>query len=258
MLNMQVKQPVGIFPANTLPVTVTRSCPLNCAHCKAHYLKHMVHVENIEKYIDKYSSFLISGGMSYSGEIPFKPHMEKLRSLKEKYNIKYNFHIGFPQKPPFEIEKVADVVSFDFFGDEKVLEEVYGLRRETTQILDSLIPLNVKKIPHVTIGILCGKITHEYVALEVLSKHFKSIVLNVFIPTPGTKFEHCTPPPIEQVVEIFEYASKNFENVVLGCMQPKGEYRKALQEAVSKYTDYIVKPVSKDYKYNGCCSFYLI
>ncbi|MGC8819830.1 MAG: radical SAM protein [Fervidobacterium sp.] len=230
---------------------------MNCSHCGGHYITHMIHVDDIEKYVDKYKSFLISGGMFPNGEIPFKPYLGKLRDLKEKYELKYNFHIGFPINPPLELENVADVISFDFFADRQVLRELYGIERTAEQILNSVCPLKVKKVPHVTIGVICGKITHEPKAIEMLSEHFDSIVLNVFVPTKNTKYENCNPPDIGDVELVFELASKSFESVTLGCMQPKGEYRRKLQEIVANYANFIVKPVNKNYVLSGCCAFHM-
>lgn len=248
---------IGIDPSTTLSVSVTRGCPLNCAHCGGHYLKHMIYVEELEKYVDRYKSFLVSGGMLPNGEIPFGRYISYLKELKEKYGLKYNFHIGFPLQPPYEIEEVADVVSFDFYADRNVLREVYGIEREPEQILNAVLPLKVKKVPHITIGVLCGKISHEEKAVEILSKYFESIVLNVFIPTPLTKYANCQPPRIDDVEIIFAKASDLFKNVVLGCMHPKGEYRRMLQERIQKYAGFIVKPTTKSYDYHGCCSFYV-
>jgi len=248
---------VKIDPSATLSISVTKSCPMNCAHCGGHYVKHMIHVEELEKYVEKYKSFLISGGMLPNGEIPFGPYIKYLKFLKEKYGLKYNFHIGFPKEPPVEIEEIADVVSFDFFADKNVLKEVYGIEREPEEILNSVLPLKVKKVPHVTVGILCGKISHEVRALEILSKYFESVVLNIFIPTANTKYANCQPPSIDDVEELFKVASGLFEDVVLGCMHPKGEYRKALQERIAKYVGFIVKPTDRKYDIPGCCSFYV-
>ncbi|ABS61535.1 MULTISPECIES: radical SAM protein [Fervidobacterium] len=251
-----MKSAIGIDPSSTLPISVTKSCPMNCGHCGGHYIKHMVHIDDIEKYLDRYNSFLVSGGMFPSGEIPFKPYLEKLRQLKETHDLKYNFHIGFPKNPPYELEGIADVISFDFFGDKDVLKELYGIDRTPEEILDSILPLNVKKVPHVTIGVICGKITHEPKAIDILSEYFNSIVLNIFIPTTGTKYSDCQPPLLEEVEKIFDLASKKFEKITLGCMQPKGDYRKKLQEIVSNYANFIVKPFDKNYAFDGCCAFY--
>lgn len=96
------------------------------------------------------------------------------------------------------------------------------------------------------------------------------MVLNVFIPTAQTRFQDCTPPRLEEVEEVFKYASERLENVVFGCMQPRGEYRKRLQEEVQKYVDFLVKPVNKSvdtsnnsndkindkiHDFCGCCAF---
>lgn len=257
-----IKSPVGISPSKTLSVTVTKSCPFKCAHCNSHYLEHMVHIEelisNIEEFAKNYSSFLISGGMLLNGEIPFGPYIAKLKFLKEKYNIRYNFHIGFPKRILYELEGIADVVSFDFYGDSEVLRSIYGIEREPEDIIKALLPLNVKKVPHITVGVMCGKATHEYKAIEILSEYFESVVLNVFIPTIGTKFENCPPPSLCDVEKVFEHASKHFKHVVLGCMQPKGDYRRQLQSLISKYVDFIVKPLDRKYTHYDCCSFYTI
>ncbi|MBO8160419.1 MAG: radical SAM protein [Thermosipho sp. (in: Bacteria)] len=243
-----------VNPSGTLPITVTYSCSMNCKHCGGVYIKRMPHISNIEKYAKKYNSFLISGGMTKDGNIPFSSYLEKLRILKERYNLLYNFHIGFPKYPPFEIENVADVVSFDFFSDEKILNEIYGIKRSTDEILNAVLPLKTPKIPHITIGILCGKITHELKSIEILSNYFDTIVLNILIPTKNTFYEKCSPPKVEEVSEIFKEAKRKFEKVILGCMHPHGEYRKKLLSNISDYLDVFVNSSSKEYDFKGCCA----
>jgi len=249
-----------VDPIATIPVSVTGSiCSLKCKHCDAHYLSHMKSVEDMKVLASKgATSFLISGGVLKNGEIPFSPHMDLFDELKRKYQLKYNFHIGFPQRPVQEIEKVADVISFDFFGNSQILEQVYSLRRDPTMQISMIKSLSVPAVPHITVGILCGKITHEFQSLKMLSNYFDRVVLNVFIPTQGTAFENCPPPELEEVKMIFKYASNRFSKVALGCMQPKGSYRKKLQDMVSQYADIIVKPVEKTQPdFLGCCSFLL-
>jgi len=243
-----------VNPSGTLPISVTNSCPMNCKHCGGIYIKSMVHISNIEKYIGKYNSFLISGGMTKDGIIPFKQYIPKLYDLKEKYNLIYNFHIGFPKNPPYEIEKVADVVSFDFFSDKEVLQEIYGITRTPNEILNSVLPLKTPKVPHVTIGILCGKITHELSSIKILSQYFDTIVLNILIPTRKTVFEKCSPPKIDEVKDIFKEASKRFKSVILGCMHPHGKYREKLLKNISNYLDVFVNSASKEFDFKGCCS----
>lgn len=249
-----------VDPIATIPVSVTGStCSLECKHCGAHYLSHMKSIEDMKVLASKgVKSFLISGGVLKNGEIPFSSYTDLLDELKRKYQLKYNFHIGFPHKLAEEIEKVADVISFDFFGDSQILEKVYSLRRDPATQISMIKSLSVPAVPHITVGILCGKITHEFQSLKMLSNYFDSVVLNVFIPTQGTAFENCFPPDLEEVERVFKYASSRFSKVALGCMQPKGSYRKKLQNMVSQYVDIIVKPVKKNQPdFLGCCSFLL-
>jgi len=253
---------IKIDPSATMSVTVTRGCSMNCPHCGGHYLRHMVHVDEMEKYVGRYNSFLVSGGMMPDGHIPFEGYIPKLYDLKVTYGLKYNFHVGFPENTPFELDSLADVVSFDMFGDSNVLKDIYSISRTPEEIIEIVMPLKAKKVPHITIGIMCGKITHEYRAIDLLSKYFDTVVLNVFIPTPNTKFQSCMLPNIEEVVDVFKYASEKINNVVLGCMHPRGEYRKSLQERVQKYIGFLVKPVDKSnnltdkiYDFCGCCAF---
>ncbi|MFN3328494.1 MAG: radical SAM protein, partial [Fervidobacterium pennivorans] len=58
------------------------------------------------------------------------------------------------------------------------------------------------------------------------------------------------------VEQVFKYAKNYFTQIVLGCMQPRGEYRKRLQRIISRYTDFVVKPVDRQYSHYNCCSFY--
>ncbi len=243
-----------------VPVSVTRSfCPMNCKHCGGVYLKHMIGVDEMEDYARKgYRTFLISGGMLRDGSIPFEPFRDDLSRLKKKYDLVYNFHIGFPKDFPEIVEEMADVISADFFANEEVMKEVYGISRRSDEILEILLMFSKPVVPHVTIGILCGKITHEFDSLEILSKHFDSIVLNVFVPTPGTLYSECDPPKVEEVVEVFKKARRMFKKVFLGCMQPRGVYRVKLQNAIFNLVDGITKPVISKPNVKNCCALEII
>ncbi len=249
---------VFIDPSTTKPVSVTGIfCPLNCNHCGGVYLKHMINVGDIEHFAKSgVKSFLISGGMNRNGEIPFERHYKTLKALKIRYDLKYNFHVGFPEDFPEIVEELADVISADFFGDAEVLKQVYGLERNPDEILKILKTFRKPVVPHVTVGILCGRITHEYKAIELLKGDFHNIVLNVFVPTRKTPFENCNSPPVDNVIRVFEFAKMHFKRVFLGCMQPKGIYRKELQEKLIGIVDGITKPViNRKETVKGCCAF---
>ena len=242
-----------------VPVSVTgKFCPMNCKHCGGVYLKHMVPIRKMEEFAKAGRKvFLISGGMTKDGKIPFDSYYSLLKSLKHKHNLKYNFHIGFPLEFPAMVDELADVVSADFYADSAVLKEVYGIERSVEDQLSIITFFKSPVVPHITIGVSCGRITHEYRAIDILSDHFDRIVLNVFIPTRGTLYESCTPPDLDEVEKVFKYAKEKFKIVFLGCMQPKGLYRVKLQERLG-FIDGITKPVLKKANAKNCCAFEVI
>lgn len=186
------------------------------------------------------------------GSIPFERYEDELQEYKKKYNLLYNFHVGF-QKSQLARE-LANVVSMDFFGDTSVLKKIYRLDLTPEDILN-ISRFYRKVVFHITIGILGGQISHEEKALEILSKETDSIVLNVFIPTPNTPFGKYSPPDPKEILRIFKKARKLFKTVILGCMQPKGTYRKELQSIVKDLVDVVTKPVDGSGKFKGCCAF---
>lgn len=239
-----------------VPVSVTGSrCPMNCKHCGGVYLKHMVPIWDMKKFVDEGRKvFLISGGMSINGEIPFGKWEVILEKLKKENTLKYNFHVGFPRRRNEVANKLADVISADFFADPDVMEEIYNIRRDPLEQIYVMKSYDVRVVPHLTIGVMCGEITHELRAIEMLSKNFRSIVLNVFIPTPSTVYENCPSPSLDDVLKIFKIAREKFDVVFLGCMQPKGVYRNELQSKI-RFVDGITKPVINGERNYNCCAF---
>ncbi|MCS7175964.1 MAG: radical SAM protein [Pseudothermotoga sp.] len=251
---------IFVDPNWTIPISLTgNACFVNCSHCGGHYLAHMKTLQDLDRFAAKgYKSFLISGGLEKDLLVPFMNYLSLLRDLKGRYKLVYNFHVGFPQKRLEEIEDLADIVSFDFFTDPSVMEAVYGFSIDPFHLLKAIETTKVPAIPHITIGIFKGRISQEHQALELLSQRFNSIVLNVFVPTPATKFAGFPPPNLAEVREIFEHAREKFKFIALGCMQPKGQYRRLLQQVVKPFVDVIVKPLSKvEVNFKGCCAFLL-
>jgi len=245
---------VYVDPSFTVPVSVTGgTCALKCPHCGGHYLKHMARVEDIPTYaLRGFKSFLISGGMSPDGGIPFEAFKETLKGYKEEYGLLYNFHVGF--KKSRVAKELADVVSMDFFGDPSVVKSIYGMEKTPDELIE-IANYYGKVVFHVTVGIMGGRITHEEKALEILSTHTDTVVLNVFVPTRNTPFEACPTPNLDEVVRIFEKAREKFKKVILGCMQPGGGYRELLQKSIREYVDVVTKPVGGEGQFKGCCAF---
>lgn len=251
---------ISVDPSETVPISLTGSvCSMNCAHCGGHYLAHMKTLQQLEQFAKKgYKSFLISGGLGKDLLVPFANHSSTLRKLKLQYDLFYNLHVGFPQKRLEGLEELADVVSFDFFADPSVMEAVYGFSVDTFRLLEAISSSKTPAVPHVTVGILEGRISHEYRALEILSQHFDRVVLNVFVPTLNTKFADFSPPDLSEVRELFKFACEKFKFVALGCMQPKGHYRWLLQQTVEPFVNIMVKPLIKvETNFKGCCAFLL-
>lgn len=256
-----------IYPNKTQAVSLTGlKCALNCRHCGAHYLQFMKSIENLNLN-DSKTSLLISGGCDKEGRVPIKENLDLLKKLK-KQGFKLNLHTGLfdvrangprtthcvrvrGEHSPLldEIKDLADSVSFDFLVDDDTIKTVYGFDKtgeDYCDLLKAMLDKGLNVTPHITIGILGGKIKGEYEALRALKNlPCKEVVLLIFIPTKGTFYENCAPPPIAEVEKLFYYARKILKDkkITLGCLRPKGSYRYLTDiTAIGNYFDKIVMP----------------
>ena len=242
------------FPVKTESISLTgANCALNCAHCGGHYLKGMTDIKNLsdrEPFELNFTSALISGGCTSKGKVPFWNKIDLLKELRK--NIRLNFHVGLVDEEEIRLLKdLADVVSFDFVGDEETIHEVYGLPYKIADYIQVYQELrkNVRVIPHVTLGLRGGTWSGEEKALKILqSNGVDALVLNVLIPTTGTLYEDKSPLDLEEVIRFIANARLRFPNtpLILGCMRPKGNYRQKLdQAAVALGINRIVMPTPK-------------
>lgn len=233
-------------PAQTLPISLTgSSCALDCAHCGRYYLESMTAIENAD--VSGYRSCLISGGCDARGRVPVTTHLEEMRRWHP--GRRFNWHVGLIDEVDLQtILPLVDVVSFDVVGDEPTIREVYGIERTTDEYLATYKMLReyVRVVPHLTLGLRGGKFSGEYKALDMLqTAGLSALVLLVFIPTPGTRYAACTPPPQAQVVDFLLHARAVLPDVpiLLGCMRPGGKYRRELDSlAVRAGVNTIVNP----------------
>ncbi|MGC9023631.1 MAG: radical SAM protein [Chloroflexia bacterium] len=238
-------------PRNTRAISLTGSgCALNCAHCGRHYLEAMLPIAGLspqDPSLDGASSLLISGGCDREGRVPFTAHLEEVRALRPGRRL--NWHVGLiGEKEAAALAGLADIISFDLVGDDDTIAEVYGLKatvedyRRTYRLLRRSLPV----VPHITIGLRGGRISGERAALRLLQEEgAEAIVFLVLIPTPGTRYAHCTPPPLREVAGLLAEARLAFPTIplLLGCMRPGGAYRRALDSlAVRAGINRIVKP----------------
>jgi len=216
-------------------------------------------------------SFLISGGLGEGLYVPWGRYEDELKSLRREHEVRFNIHTG-PKISVDAIEslkELADVVSFDVIGKHRTMKEVYGVDvwKDSIRTLEMLIKAEIKVIPHVTIGLEGGLMTHEFEAVSIISDlGLDCVVFLVLIPTAQTPYAHSPLPEIERVRDLF--SSVEIQKI-LGCMVPRGHYRKELQRtAVDTGFTAIVKPVSEtikkieaenrdDIEYvDECCAFY--
>ncbi len=239
----------------TVPVSVTgTACSLLCKHCNAHYLKHMMNVNSVN-IPDGTKSILVSGGSTKDGKVPVLAHMNEIKRLKEK-GYKLNFHVGLvDEKEAVEITKIADAISFDFVGDNETIKYVYNLNKRVEDYIrtfEALKKYTDNVYPHITVGLNCSKITHEFKAIDILSRYTqKKVVFIVFIPTKNTAFERCPVPNLKDVEDVFAYARKKFDcDLNLGCMYPTGTHRDEIaMAAIENGFNLITQPSKRIIEY---------
>lgn len=233
-------------PVNTAVISLTGTqCALDCAHCGGHYLRGMQPIW--EARVDGATSCLISGGCDALGRVPVTTHLDRIKAIRQGRGM--NWHVGLiGEREIRAIAPYVDVISFDFVGDDETIREVYGLDVTVEDYAQSyqLLRRYARVWPHITIGLRGGEIGHEHRALEILSDlGVEGLVLIVFIPTAGTRYADCPPPPIEAVVDILIEARLRFPDkpLYLGCMRPRGRYRIELDPlAVRAGVNTIVNP----------------
>ncbi|MFP4498707.1 MAG: radical SAM protein [Vulcanimicrobiota bacterium] len=264
------------YPQNTLPVSVTGSnCSLNCKHCRGYYLKSMKTLKDVEipaHIPENITSFLISGGSTTQGKVPILNHLSLLQKLKQK-GYRLNLHTGLAgHKEAGRLAELADVVSLDFPGDEAAIKEVYGLNKKPEDYIRVFKYLSefTRVAPHLTLGLNRGKICGEFSALEALaSLNAEKIIFLVIIPTPHTPFYNIKPPSLKKIEKVLDFARQilPMAKFGLGCMHPRGRYKKELEKIALKFNfTSIVNPSrelvdlfnNENIKYKidrECCSF---
>jgi hypothetical protein len=222
-------------PVDTIPVSVTgAACALDCAHCNRVYLRHMRTLPEVAApgALPAGASLLISGGCDAQGRVPLMPHLETLRDLAANHRL--NLHVGLIGADEARaLAPLAEVVSFDVVGDRAAAREVYGLDVGLDDYMRTLDALrqHVAVVPHVTIGLRGGQPSGERAALDALAaREIERLVYIVLIPTAGTRYVHCDPPPLAYVADLLLETRLRLPrtDLILGCMRPRGHYGRVL------------------------------
>ncbi|MEG1311132.1 MAG: radical SAM protein [Romboutsia sp.] len=227
-----------VYPNETLAISTTgNSCNLSCAHCNGNYLNNMVPINDYESKIKNKNirSFLLSGGCSFEGDVPINNHIETIKKLK-KDGYKLNAHLGLMDKSSIEnICKYLDAVSFDLVFDKETIKEVYKIDKDKEDYIKTyeMIGQNTEVSPHICIGLKGGIVKGEYEIINYLSQnHPKKLTFIVLIPTKNTEYEDVSPPDLNEVCDVLCEARIKMPNteINLGCMRPRGIYRKELDK----------------------------
>jgi uncharacterized radical SAM superfamily protein len=234
------------YPLDTALVSLTgEHCALGCAHCAGHYLRHMQPIWSAQ--VEGATSVLISGGCDPVGRVPVDAHLDRIRAIRPGRRL--NWHVGLIDEA--EMQRIApyvDDISFDVVGDTETIRDVYGLDATPADYVATYVMLRryARVIPHITVGLRCGRIGHERPAMDALAEvGLDGLVFIVFIPTPGTAYADCPPPVVEEVALLLAEARQRFPSIPvhLGCMRPRRVYRSRLDPlAVRAGVNVIVSP----------------
>ncbi|HIU64935.1 MAG TPA: radical SAM protein [Candidatus Avacidaminococcus intestinavium] len=238
-------------PTQTESISVTGdACALKCAHCGGHYLSKMTPLARLQKAEDiKGTSCLISGGCDLTGKVNVVDKLEHLKSIKGQR--RYNFHVGLLNEDEIKLlAPLADVISFDFLGDNETIRETLKLTQVTVEDYVQCFHLLKKYCsnvaPHICIGLRGGQLSGERQALHLLAKAgVERLIFIVLVPTKNTEYATCEPPAIAEVTALLEEARILLPTtpLVLGCMRPPGKYRSELDiAAINSGINGIVQP----------------
>ncbi len=223
-----------VYPRLTLPVRSTgRDCPLKCAHCRGRYLKGMTALEEaLARPPGRETSYLLSGASDLTGKVPHRERLAEVAQLAARGPL--NLHTGLVgEEEAEELGKIARVVSFDFLVDRETIRDIYGLEASGEDFIRCYRSLkrHARVVPHLCVGLNRGLLRGEYEALKALKEEgADAISFIIFMPTPGTPLEKCSPPPPEEAARLLAAARLLFPGTPLhlGCMRPGGRYRSRL------------------------------
>ena len=265
------------------PLSITgNSCSLKCDHCNAEILKSMDSViipDDLYRranqiFKSKGKGFLLSGGSNAKGIVEILPYIDTIKKIKADFKLKVIVHCGIITEEIADglLDAGVDSAMLDIIGDEDTIRTVYHLKASVDDYDNSLKYLSERNIPcspHVVIGLKHGKISGEFNAVDIISKHnISSLVLVGFMPMGNTKMENITPPEPEEIGDVFIYAREKFTRtpVLLGCERPYGMNKFKIEELAVKaglngiaYPSEGIIPFSKELKLKPlysdvCCS----
>lgn len=254
-------------------------CALNCRYCSRTYLKHMPSALTPQQlywlmrklYREGVRGFLISGGFTREGKLPFHGFLDVIREFKSRYEVVISIHSGLVDVSEARMLREArvDVVDFEFSLNPTYTSVVKGLGEKfIDKMAESLKALYLEGpeyiAPHIIIGSSLGLLGNEFSEIDFLRDYNPYLIVAlIYTPTPGTPSHKDPEPRIDYVLSVLKYLKRVSKGEVgLGCMRPWGKYRLELDKIVvsGKLVDRIANPplsIVKDYNLrviNACCS----
>jgi len=265
-----VKLPNPKFP----PISVTGTwCQAGCKYCGGYFLRHMHPAKSPERLWEVCTKlaergakgFLISGGYTREGKVPILRFLPVIKRLREELDLSFNIHTGvLSYQEAKQIAKArVDVASVDLIASNTAIKELTNLSityGDYEKTLENLEKAGVPYAPHICIGLYYGRLKGEVNALRILSRRsFQTLVLLALVTSRRIPMKEASPPPVDKVAKVMLAARLMFpdKRLVLGCMRPGGQYRKAVDQAAVKLgVDGIVQPAVK-WSYSvieACCA----
>ncbi|RLF28880.1 MAG: radical SAM protein, partial [Thermoplasmata archaeon] len=172
-----------------------------------------------------------------------------------------NAHVGLiPDDRIPLLRGAVDVISLDIPPSDRVINEIYGLSRSIGDYLTLFQKLSehYRVVPHITALLYYGRSSGEYRVIgELAERGVAKLIINVFMPLPGTPMRDVQ-PNIEEAVDVIRFARRHDWELVLGCMRPRE--RRLELAAIQLGFDGIVQPSRKVEKMfdgevkNYCCA----
>jgi len=250
-----------IFPAYSLTGAY---CALSCKHCGGKLIERLKPVKTPEDLIKACltayekgaKGVLLTGGCTAQAKVPIYPFLDAVSKIKKETGLVLIAHTGLAS--PSEAAEISrsgiDGVCLDVVGSPDVSQEVYGVRITPEMYRSTLLAYEDAGMPgiypHICLGLLYGRLSHELSALEVISCIKPgSIVLTGLTGIGGTPMEGVG-LVAGDFIRILCRARKAFPDVylALGCARGVGTVKEEIDRmAVRAGVDAVAVPTRAAY-----------
>ncbi len=225
----------GKYPA----ISITGpECRLQCEHCRAKILSHMIHAPKPDLLVEKCLRLekkgnlgvLITGGSDLEGRLPWGEFIPAIREVKTQTGLRVSVHSGFvDHTTALELKSAGvDQVLIDAIGDDATYRKICHLESGVARLLASLDALEkagLPVVPHLVCGIYDGKIRAERKAIGTVSRFNVGIMVIVCLMSiPGTPMWGVASPPAGVVARLAAEARVRMPEteISLGCARQRG------------------------------------